>query len=87
MNNSSKLWDKHKNYPRIFSREILGLMLFGYKPVFTPYDLSFVPGSYIKLGFLEYVSGLNNMGFQYNNRPLIMIRISKYLFDNENLLN
>ncbi len=70
--------------PRVFTREILGLSFFGYKPQFTWHQLSFAPGSGPGeiADFRNYLRKLNEVHFQApTDQAKVMEAISKYLFN------
>jgi hypothetical protein len=69
--------------PRVFTREILGLCFFGYKPQFSWHQLAFAPGAGKRAmpDFKTYLAELNKVGFHSADQATIMATISKYLFD------
>lgn len=79
------LWENGK--PRVFVRELLGLKLFGYKPVFNFDQVSFIySGGGKKPTFQNYLTGLREAGFNRRNRVSIMRSLSEFLFDDLNAL-
>ena len=75
--------------PRVFTREILGLCFFGYKPEFSWHQLGFQMGSGKRLppDFKTYLSELRKVGFQSpSNQAKIMETISTYLFNDSKAL-
>lgn len=87
--NTPSLWN---NVPRVFARELYGLELFGYVPVFKDQQLLFTRGvSYqqhpVINGFNQYLNCLNAKGyFNANNRAQTLNNISEYLFGDPNVL-
>ncbi len=75
--------------PRVFTRELLGLHFFGYKPEFSWYQLGFQTGTGRRLppDFRTYLRELRNVGFhQPTNQAKIMETISTYLFNDAKAL-
>jgi hypothetical protein len=73
--------------PRVFVRELLGLKLFGYEPVFTPFELGFRPGAKgPEPTFDRYLEGLNEVGFHIPNREAILRSIASFLFNDAEAL-
>ena len=73
------LWERGR--PRVFARELLGLKTFGYKPVFTLHELGFIhSGGGQAPTFQNYLSALNQAGFQNSDRANIMRLLSEFLF-------
>ncbi|WP_152049235.1 hypothetical protein [Tautonia marina] len=76
--------------PRVFTRELLGLSFFGYKPKFSWHELYFIPD---RAGMPDptpqrYLEGLREVQFEARprrpaNESKIMRAISKFLFGNE----
>ncbi len=72
--------------PRVFTRELLGLYFFGYKPEFTPVQLGFSAGSKKRMtDFKTYLRNLRSLGFHKGvaNEKKIMEAISMFLFDDK----
>jgi hypothetical protein len=70
--------------PRVFTRELLGLCWFGYKPDFSWHQLGFAPGSGRRAQpkFSIYLERLNAIGFQHPcNKRAIARELSTFLFD------
>ena len=70
--------------PRVFTRELLGLHFFGYKPEFSWHQLSFHAGAGRRAppDFRTYLQKLHDVGFQAPaNQTRIMETISRYLFN------
>lgn len=70
--------------PRVFTRELLGLHFFGYKPVLSWHQLGFVAGSGKRQppDFKTYLQQLRDVGFQAPaNQARIMETISMCLFN------
>jgi hypothetical protein len=79
------LWENNK--PRVFVRELLGLKFFGYKPVFSIYELGFCStGGGNAPTFQNYLTGLNTVGFHLPNRGSIMRTLSEFLFNDVDAL-
>jgi hypothetical protein len=74
--------------PRVFTRELLGLSFFGYKPQFTWHQLAFAPpgGNRAMPDFRTYVTELHKVGFHSADQATIMATISKYLFNDSKAL-
>lgn len=80
------LWENGK--PRVFARELLGLKIFGYKPVFTLHELGFIhSGGGQQPTFQNYLSALNQAGFQNRDRTTIMKQLSEFLFNDATALS
>lgn len=80
------LWENGN--PRVFARELLGLQMFGYRPVFTEQELGFVyRGKKQEPTFENYLKGLRDVNFHQRDRVAVIQSISNYLFDDANLLN
>ena len=69
--------------PRVFTREILGLYFFGYKPEFSWQQLGFYPGSGRRdpADFGNYLRKLRGVGFQNKDQVNIMRTILSFLFN------
>jgi hypothetical protein len=70
--------------PRVFTRELLGLHFFGYKPEFSWHQLGFHAdaGKRVPPDFRTYLQKLRDVGFQAPaNQAKIMETISIYLFN------
>jgi hypothetical protein len=70
--------------PRVFTRELLGLFFFGYKPKFSWHQLGFQAGTGKREPphFRTYLRKLNDVGFQSpSDQAKIMKTISEYLFN------
>lgn len=70
--------------PRVFTRELLGLYFFGYKPKFSNIQLGFSIGSKKRMtDFKTYLRNLRTIGFHkgLENEKKIMEAISMFLFD------
>jgi hypothetical protein len=81
--NPKVFWDSTNNVPRVFCRETIGLMTFGYQPVFTSQELGFEcadQGKARHATFTAYLSALRAVSFQNSDRRTIMGAISIYLF-------
>jgi hypothetical protein len=74
-------WDRGN--PRVFVRELLGLKLFGYSPVFSGEQLGFActnPGAANAAGFRAYLQGLRAARFHARDRVALMRAVSEFLF-------
>jgi hypothetical protein len=70
--------------PRVFTRELLGLSFFGYKPEFSWHQLGFGAGTGKRSppDFKTYLKKLHDVGFHSpSDQALIMETISIYLFN------
>ena len=68
--------------PRVFTRELLGLHFFGYKPEFSWQQLGFYAGKRVPPDFRTYLRKLHKVGFHAPaNQTKIMETISTYLFN------
>ena len=80
------LWENDR--PRVFARELMGLKLFGYKPVFSLIELGFTPiGAGKWPTFQNYLDGLHAAGFHRLDRFSIMQSLSEFLFNDVNALS
>jgi hypothetical protein len=95
--NSQKQMFFQKFGPRVFTRELLGLCFFGYKPEFSWHQLAFYPvaGAGETANFDNYVKNLREVHFHSYSGPSgseptdqakIMKVISKFLFNDETAL-
>jgi hypothetical protein len=68
--------------PRVFTRELLGLSIFGYTPNFHWHDLSFtVSGRRADPDFRTYLDGLRKVHFQApTDETKVMRAVSEFLF-------
>ena len=74
--------------PRVFVREVLGLKFFGYKPVFTPWELGFAfKGGGRPPTFLNYLTGLREVGLERRDRSSIMRHLGEFLFNDANAMS
>ncbi|GAA6169036.1 hypothetical protein [Sessilibacter corallicola] len=81
------LWENGN--PRVFARELVGLQLFGYEPIFSHIELGFKYNQKAPQQaptFKNYLKGLHELGFQDRNKDAIIKNIAKYIFDDENAL-
>ena len=82
------LWEH--DTPRVFVRELLGLKFFGYRPLFSRYELMFIPsgeaGKVPTPTFQGYLNCLRKVGFERSNKELIMSSLSEFLFNDVNAL-
>ncbi|MFD1216058.1 hypothetical protein ACFQ2X_05560 [Microbulbifer celer] len=74
--------------PRVFTRELLGLKFFGYKPEFSWNQLSFGPDSRatIRPDFQTYLRKLREVRFEAGDRARVTQEISTFLFGEQNAL-
>lgn len=82
--NSQKRMFFEGGVPRVFTRELLGLHFFGYKPEFSWHQLGFHAGAgkRVRPDFRTYLQKLRDVGFQEPaNQAKIMETISMYLFN------
>lgn len=81
--NLRMFWDTRQNIPRVLARELIGLSIFGYKPVFGDRQLAFRrPLGARDPVFSDYVRGLRNLRFHVPGaRARIMENLSEFLFD------
>lgn len=82
------LWEN--GAPRVFARELIGLKLFGYKPVFSHIELGFTydyTSQWRRPTFKNYLNGLRDVGFQTPDKEKIIRDIAQYLFDDANALD
>ncbi|QUM80346.1 MULTISPECIES: hypothetical protein [unclassified Moritella] len=83
------IWDYKYNVPRVFARELLGLKLFGYKPVFKFGQLFFTPGDKSKAStasFTAYLNYLIKTGTTSSNPRKTLMEIASFLFDDPECL-
>jgi hypothetical protein len=75
--------------PRVFAREVIGMKTFGYRPIFTKYELAFEcvdRGKAMGATFTQYIDALNAVGFGAYDRKATMGLISEYLFGKRGIL-
>jgi hypothetical protein len=77
--------------PRVFAREALGLMAFGYQPVFSDHELGFqCVNAQAATGatFRRYLAALSAVNFQGGlvGRNAVLTALSNFLFGDPNLL-
>lgn len=77
--------------PRVFAREAVGLMTFGYQPVFTNHELGFrcVDTSAARgATFRQYLNALSAIQFHLGpgGRTTVLTALSNYLFGEPNFL-
>lgn len=82
--NLKMFWDTNYNIPRVLTRELLGLSMFGYEVKLGDKQIGFSPNPNAPdPTFTAYVNGLRNMRFQDNTaRPRIMQSLSMFLLGN-----
>ena len=80
------LWER--GTPRVFVRELLGLMIFGYKPFFHKDGLGFAPANTAgDASFRTYLAGLAAVGLEKSDRVRIMAALSTFLFQDAKALS
>jgi len=75
--------------PRVFTRELLGLSFFGYKPEFKWHQLGFAPGSGPRplVDFQTYLAELRNVHFEAPcDERAVMQKLSSFLFGDQNAI-
>ena len=77
--------------PRVFTREALGLMTFGYRPVFSEHELGFrCANSQLAAGatFRAYFDALHALGFHQGvaAKQTVLTALSNYFFNDPNVL-
>jgi hypothetical protein len=81
LKSATSLWSGA--FPRVFLRELIGLMTFGYEPRFHKDQLGFVPvnDKAADEGTLSsYLTALSNVGFHRGDKEKCLGVIAKYLF-------
>jgi hypothetical protein len=87
--NPNAYWDGKNKIPRVFARETLGLMFFGYRPVFTSQELGFEcvnKSAAAGATFTNYTAKLREVEYDKNNQVKIMGAISTFLFGQVGIL-
>ena len=72
--------------PRVFARELIGLKLSGYRPVFSYHQLGFDPGAAQVKSFRDYLGALKAANFESANKAAIIRTISEWLFGNRDAI-
>lgn len=72
--------------PRVFAREVLGLMVGGYRPQFHMHQLSFSPNGGSRVSFRRYLDALHEVNYHSCDRGRILGAIGGYLFNDSNAL-
>lgn len=82
--NLGMFWDSNYNNPRVLTRELLGLAMFGYEVKLGDKQIGFRPRTNVPdPTFATYVAGLRNLGFEDNRaRARIMRALSTFLLGN-----
>lgn len=90
---SDTFWDGVGRCPRVFTREVIGLMTFGYQPEFFDQQLSFSKGTSTtgmtpeNANLITYLDALDASGFNKERDPYPLFKaISNYLFGNPEVL-
>ena len=79
--NPGVFWDSTAKIPRVLARELIGLMTFGYEPVLSPYQLSFLPKQGAPTAdFNQYLNVLRQAGYFARDETALLHRISQFLF-------
>lgn len=76
-------------FPRVFARELIGLMQFGYTPAFTSIGLGFLcqSGAAAQAAdFQRYLDALAAVNFHRNDEARVLSRIALFLFGDERAL-
>jgi hypothetical protein len=78
--------------PRVFAREAIGLMAFGYEPVFSNQQLGFRcvdPQAATGATFRRYLAALSAVNFQLGSagRNTVLSALSNFIFGDPNLLS
>lgn len=87
-NRHKEMFFDKNGIPRVFTRELLGLSIFGYTPNFHWHALSFtVGGRRTDPDFRTYLDGLRKVHFQApTDQTKVMRAISEFLFDDRNAI-
>lgn len=78
------LWEN--GFPRMFARELLGLQLFGYEPVFDEDQITFQRVHASTVTFRSYLECLRRVGFHMNSEKQIIGEIAFFLFGDRSAL-
>jgi len=82
-----RVWWENGN-PRVFVREVMGLKFFGYKPIFTPFELGFAyRGGGRPPTFLNYLNALREVGLERRDRTTIMRHLGEFLFQDDGAMS
>lgn len=75
-------WDSTAKIPRVLARELIGLMTFGYEPVLSRHQLSFLPrgAPMSSANFNQYLNVLRQAGYFARDEKALLNRISQFLF-------
>ena len=73
-------WDDKTHLPRVLSRELIGLKTFGYRPEFSPHQLSFRPTGSGNATFIRYLDALAAGGYTGKDRVRVLEALSVFLF-------
>lgn len=66
--------------PRVFARELIGLKMSGYRPVFSYHQLSFDAAAAQVKRFRDYLDALKAANFESSNKAVIIRTIAAWLF-------
>jgi hypothetical protein len=69
--------------PRVLARELIGLKTFGYRPQFSPQQLSFGcadPGRALSASFVSYLDAVRTAHFHSGSARSVFNAISEFLF-------
>jgi len=72
--------------PRVFARELIGLKLSGYRPVFSYHQLGFDAGAAQMRSFRDYLEALRAANFESANKAAIISPISEWLFGSKDAI-
>ncbi len=79
------LWEKWG--PRVFTRELVGLKMCGYQPVFSYQQLGFASRGAQPKNFSDYLKELSDINFKSGDKVTIIGHIAKFLFGSESALS
>ncbi len=85
-------WRAQGNCPRVFARELVGLMTFGYAPYFFTTQLSFKKAAAVtgvspqNADLRTYLRALDDSGYNSGAPDILIKKLSTYLFGTEDAL-
>ena len=89
--NPVSFWNTQYGVPRVFTRELLGLRAFGYKPEFSQHQLGFRADDKNKsdsASFDKYCEALRNAKMTpMGEKTTVIQHIAEFLFENKNALD
>lgn len=89
--NPVSFWNSQYNVPRVFTRELLGLAAFGYKPEFSKHQLTFVctnKGEADEASLSKYCESLRNAKLTpIADKTKVLKEIARFVFDDEKALD